>query len=203
MKRLSARQQEEYDNATRCYICRHEFIEGKAKGHKVRDHDHITGWFISAAHRQCNLVRPVSFKIPVFLHNFRGYNAHLIVYEFGKRPDREIKVFSKIMEKYLQVEWWKTWSSVIRFNSCLLLWSSLRPREQKLAASITKISTTWLQMFISRRTLRCLSVIESFATTTSTLSRGSMGPHYSQERVSSTTLEALSAHWQITRTPST
>ena len=24
MKRLSARQQEEYDNATRCYICRHE-----------------------------------------------------------------------------------------------------------------------------------------------------------------------------------
>ena len=43
MKRLSVRQQEEYDNATRCYICRHEFIEGEAKGSKVRDHDHITG----------------------------------------------------------------------------------------------------------------------------------------------------------------
>ena len=27
MKRLSARQQEEYYNATRCYICRHEFVE--------------------------------------------------------------------------------------------------------------------------------------------------------------------------------
>ena len=25
MIRLSARQQKEYDNATRCYICRHEF----------------------------------------------------------------------------------------------------------------------------------------------------------------------------------
>ena len=43
MKRLSARQKEEYDNATRCYICRHEFVEGEAKGPKVRDHDHITG----------------------------------------------------------------------------------------------------------------------------------------------------------------
>ena len=28
MKRLSVHQQEEYDNATLCYICRHEFVEG-------------------------------------------------------------------------------------------------------------------------------------------------------------------------------
>ena len=55
IKRLSARQQEEYENATRCYICHHKFVEGKTKGPKVRDHDHITGWFIGAADRQCNL----------------------------------------------------------------------------------------------------------------------------------------------------
>ena len=104
MKRLSARQQKEYDHATRCYICRHDFVEGETKGPKVRDHDHITGWFIGAAHRQCNLDRPVSFKIPVFFHNFRGYDAHLIVHELGKRTDREIKVIYQNMEKYLQVE---------------------------------------------------------------------------------------------------
>ena len=102
IKRLSARQQEEYDNATRCYICRHEFVDDEAKGPKV--HDNITGWFIDAAHRQCNLERFVSFKIPVFFHNFRGYDAQLIVHEFGKRPDREIKVIGQNMEKYLQVE---------------------------------------------------------------------------------------------------
>ena len=101
MKRLSARQQGEYDNATRCYICRHEFVEGEANGPKVRHHDHITGLFIGGAHRQCNLERLVSFKIPVFFHNFRGYNAHLIVHEFGKRPDRDIKVIGQNMEKYL------------------------------------------------------------------------------------------------------
>ena len=104
MNRLSARQKEEYDNATRCYIYRHEFVEGKAKGLKVRDHDHITGWFIDAVHRQCNLERPVSFKIPMFFHNFPGYDAHLIVNKFGKRPDREIKVIGQSMERYLEVE---------------------------------------------------------------------------------------------------
>ena len=51
MMHLSARKKEEYDNATRCYICRHEFVEGEAKCPKVRGHDHITGWFIGAAHR--------------------------------------------------------------------------------------------------------------------------------------------------------
>ena len=104
MKRLSARQKEEYDNATRCYFCRHDYVQGEANGSTVRDHDHITGWFIGAAQRQCNVERPVSFKIPVFFHNFRGYDAHLIVHAFGKRPDREIKVISQNMEMYLQVE---------------------------------------------------------------------------------------------------
>ena len=83
MKRFSARKTEEYDNATRCYICSHEVVEGEAKGLKVRDHDHITGWLIGVAHRRCYLERPVSFKITVFVHNFRGYDAHLIVHEFG------------------------------------------------------------------------------------------------------------------------
>ena len=104
MKRLSARQQEEYDNATRCYICRHEFVESETKGANVRDHDHITGWFIGAAHRQCNLERSVSFKILVFFYNLRGYDAHLIVNEFGIQLNREIKVIGKNMKKYRQVD---------------------------------------------------------------------------------------------------
>ena len=88
MKGLSALHQEEYDNVTRCYICSNEFVDGEAKCFKVRDHDHITSWFIGVAYRQWNLERPVSFKILVLLYNFRGYDANLIVHEFWKRPDR-------------------------------------------------------------------------------------------------------------------
>ena len=51
INRLSVRQQEEYDNATRCYIFRHEFVESEAKGPQVRDHDHITCRLIGAAHK--------------------------------------------------------------------------------------------------------------------------------------------------------
>ena len=129
MKRLSVRQQEDYDDATQCYICRHEF---EAKGPKIRDHDHITGWFIGPAHRQCNLERSVSFKIPVFFHNVRKYDAHLIVHEFGKRPDREIKVIGQNMEKYLQVEWGK---NMVFRDSLKFLPASL----EQLAASLAKV----------------------------------------------------------------
>ena len=94
MKRMSALKQEEYENATKCYICRHAFEEENQKGSIVGDHEYITGFFLSAAQRQCNLEHPVSFRIPVFFSNFRGYDEHLIVHEFGKRPDREIKLIN-------------------------------------------------------------------------------------------------------------
>ena len=132
MNRLSARQQEEYDSFTKCYICRHEFVEGEARGPKVRNHDHITGCFIGAAHRQSNHERSIIFKIPVFFHNFRGYDAHFIVQEFGKRPDREIKVIGQNMEKYLQVEWGQ---NMVFRDSLKFLPASLK----NLAASLAKV----------------------------------------------------------------
>ena len=77
--RLSASQQKKYNNWTRCYICRYEFVLGKAKYSKGCDHKNITSWFIGAAHCQCKLERPVSFKILMFLNNILGYDEHLIV----------------------------------------------------------------------------------------------------------------------------
>ena len=138
MKRFSARQQEEYDNAIGCYICRHEFVEGEAKGHKVRDHDDITSWFIGAAPRQCNLERPVSFIIPMFFHNLCGYDAHFIVNEFKKRPDRGIKVIGQNMEKYLQVEWRPNmvFRDSLKFVSALM---------EQLATSLAKVGRGYFQ----------------------------------------------------------
>ena len=104
MMRMSAQKREEYENSTQCYICRHAFEVNDPKGPKVRDHYHISRFFIGAAHRQCNLERPVSFRIPVFFRNFRGYDAHVIVHKFGKRPEQEIKVIGK------------TWKSISRWS---------------------------------------------------------------------------------------
>ena len=107
MKHMSVQNRKEYENEIQCYICRHAFEEDDPKLPKVRDHYHITGFFLGAVHRQCNLERLVSFRIPFFFHNFHGYDTHLIVHEFGKRPERKIKVIGQNIEKYLQVEWGK------------------------------------------------------------------------------------------------
>ena len=52
---------------------------------KVRDHDHYNGKYRGAAHYICNLnVNFTHYKIPVFLHNLKGYDEHLIINSFGK-----------------------------------------------------------------------------------------------------------------------
>ena len=104
MKRLSVILQKTNNNAIRCYISRHEFLDDEAMDLKVRDNENLTGCLIGAAHRQCNLECPVKFKVQMFFNNFRGNDAYLIVYEFGKRSHREIKVIGQNMKKYLQVE---------------------------------------------------------------------------------------------------
>ena len=101
---MSTQKRVKYENATGCYICRHAYEKNNPKNPNTRDLDHITKFFLGAAHRQCNLERPVSFRIPVFIQNFRGYDAQLIVHKLKKRSDREIKVIGHNMTTYLQVE---------------------------------------------------------------------------------------------------
>lgn len=91
IKRMSAQKRKTYNNAILCYICRNAFGENFLTSPNVRDHDHITEFIICDAHRKCNMERPVSCKIQVCFNNFRKYDATLIVHEFSKRPDCNIK----------------------------------------------------------------------------------------------------------------
>ena len=69
-----------YNNSTSCHIC-----EKALNAFSVRDHCHITGKFLGAAHNECNVNRHYkNFKIPVFFHNGRGYDSHFIINEIGK-----------------------------------------------------------------------------------------------------------------------
>ena len=68
----------EFKKQTKCKNCDKKFMNKD----KVIDHDHITGKYRGAAHSSCNLklrIDPDKIKIPVFFHNLRGYDAHLMM----------------------------------------------------------------------------------------------------------------------------
>ena len=70
---------------------------------KVRDHCHFTGAYRGCAHDDCNLGFSMRYcKIPVFLHNLKNYDAHLIInkaHELNKNS--EIDCIAQNSEKFI------------------------------------------------------------------------------------------------------
>ena len=74
---LTATESQSFTNITTCHICTKSLDDDK-----VRGHCHITGSYRVAAHNACNLIYRISqtgWKLPVVIHNLKGYDGHLIV----------------------------------------------------------------------------------------------------------------------------
>jgi len=85
---------------TECHICKRPFLSGDRK---VRDHCHITGKYRGPAHQSCNLnykYDDEKFKIPILIHNSKGYDTHLIMQSIAKFSDKKIECIPKTEEKY-------------------------------------------------------------------------------------------------------
>ena len=75
---ITPEEEESFKLAEECWLCEEPFTEDK-----VRDHDHLTGKYRGAAHNICNIQsqqRSSSF-VPIFFHNFSGYDCHPIFQE--------------------------------------------------------------------------------------------------------------------------
>ena len=92
MDELTYEQKTKFRNATHCSICNKKFQPDDTKVQDtnssralnsvgiVRDHCHFTGKYRGAAHVKCNLDYSFGyFKIPIFFHNLKNYDAHLII----------------------------------------------------------------------------------------------------------------------------
>ena len=88
--------------ATHCHICEAAFDEGEGADRvKVRDHDHINGRYRGAAHKDCNRTFNLDKQaIPVFFHNLKGYDSHLIIAELGRQCSN-LKVIPQSGTKYI------------------------------------------------------------------------------------------------------
>ena len=82
MKLLTNEQQESYQNAKICRICKEKFEDKCAKDkkyRKVKDHCHYAGEYRGATHRICNLKYSVSTKLAIIFHSGSNYDYHLII----------------------------------------------------------------------------------------------------------------------------
>lgn len=74
----------------------------------MRDHDHLTGKFLGPAHKSCNLnKRREKPFLSVFMHNFSGYDSHLILPYLTEKllPEIEnIHVIPKSGEKFMAIK---------------------------------------------------------------------------------------------------
>ena len=67
MNGLPEKEPKLYDEAQRCFICKHCF-DNKKEGKNVRDHCRFTGQYRGTAHLICNLGFCFkNFKIPIFI----------------------------------------------------------------------------------------------------------------------------------------
>lgn len=71
---LTEEEKQTFQNTKICHICEKDIVK------PVRDHDHVTGKFISASCEDCNINRNhKNYKVPVIFHNLKGYDSHFII----------------------------------------------------------------------------------------------------------------------------
>ena len=90
------------NNQETCLFCADPLLVPNFKD-SVRDHDHMTGKYCSAAHNECNFKLKLNLKtmpIPVIFHNLKGYDGHLLM-QVMARVQGEIKCIPTNTEKYI------------------------------------------------------------------------------------------------------
>ncbi|XP_065196577.1 uncharacterized protein LOC135828072 [Sycon ciliatum] len=158
---ISVDDEQRFLNATNCWICEQQLDDDR-----VRDHDHVTGRFRGAAHSECNLklqIHPAHQVVPVFFHNLKGYDAHLLISHIGltpvtvvtvtddknrkrKRKVGGIEVIATNMERYISFKWtrFKFVDSIAFLNSSLDRLAGNTPDEafQHLRSLLSKLRTS-------------------------------------------------------------
>ena len=94
--RIETEEEQMFQDAINCHICGFEL-----GADRVRDHCHLTGKYRGAADNECNLNYSFTQRIPVILHNLRGYDSHLIMQGLGKLKNKEINCIPNNTEKYI------------------------------------------------------------------------------------------------------
>lgn len=98
MNSLTPLQQQRQNEDKICHI----FKNHLSFEERVADHCHLTGGYRGPAHNQCNLEYQIAKFIPIFFHNFSGYDCLLFVKELSAIPG-DINIIPLNKELYVSV----------------------------------------------------------------------------------------------------
>ena len=117
--KLTEEQEEEIRNCKVCHICERKLGEidenddgSKDKTKKEEDFatevdwDVINGEYLGCAHAKCIRNRRVDIiknPIPVFFHNLKGFDGHLIIQGLAKMNFSNIRIIAQNFEKYMTI----------------------------------------------------------------------------------------------------
>lgn len=106
MKKLTCEQWILFDKSIICPDCKQSYTD---LNYKVRDHDHFSGEFRGPLCNQCNLAKKKGRFIPVFFHNLKGYDSHLILSSINNEviQHSDISVIPNNSEKYISFSYKK------------------------------------------------------------------------------------------------
>ena len=78
---MSEKEQQLFQQSNSCWICE-KLID--QDNEKVTDHCHVNEKFRGAAHWNYNINFQLTKKVPVILHNLRGYDSHVSFSDLNK-----------------------------------------------------------------------------------------------------------------------
>ena len=93
-------ERERHSKNLNCTNCK---VKYSSNNKRVAHHNHISGEFISSLCNECNLKFVYKPFLPIYLHNLKGYDAHLFVnalYKYGSK-DEEISCIPNNEERYI------------------------------------------------------------------------------------------------------
>lgn len=101
---LTVEEEREFQRTNICYVCREGFDNEKKK--KVREHNRLTGEYRGAACQPCNTKMRVKRDVlPVFFHNGRGYDNHLLCqHALGDMKNWNVSVIPQTKENYISMK---------------------------------------------------------------------------------------------------
>lgn len=137
---ISQDEEDSFKCAGECYLCNEAFT---STNYAVRDHDHQNGKYLGAAHNNCNLKRQYrkSMKIPVFFHNLKNYDGHLILKHLkaGNKP----RCIATNFEKFISF----SYAGYEFKDSCQFMPSSLDALVKNLKREDKKITINHFKQF--------------------------------------------------------